>query len=328
VNGRTALITGVFGQDGSLLAEHLLGRGYRVTGVIRPGGVAPDDERRALAARCELVELDVGEPSRLVELVSHVEPDEIYHLAACHHSSEPGARDDADEHQRMLAVNTNAVVALAQAVVARRRGNLVVAGSSQMYMPQLPSLRVDEHTPHAPRTFYGETKAQARNAVRALREQHGAHASCAIMFNHESPRRPLSFVSRKVTRSAARIAAGLDTTLELVDLASQVDFSAAADVVVALHAMATAVEPGDYVIASGELRRIEDLCAVAFACVGLDWRDHVRCARPAGERPAIVGDPTSIERELGWRRTRSFETWVGEMVAADQRSLAEQRARP
>jgi len=322
VTARTALITGLFGQDGSLLAEHLLGLGYRVVGVIRPGSVPADDERRALAARCELVEQDIGEAGWAPELVACVEPDEVYHLAACHHSSEPGHRNDVDEHQRMIAVNVNAALVLARAVQARRRGSIVIAGSSQMYTPQVPALRVDESTPHAPRTFYGETKSLALTSLRDLREQHGVHASCAIMFNHESPRRSLSFVSRKITHAAARIAAGLDTSLELMDLASTVDFSAAADVVVALHAMATATEPADRVIASGELRRIEELCAVAFACVGLDWRDHVRSTRPAGERLAIVGDPTQSERELGWRRTRSFETWVAEMVAADQRRLS------
>jgi GDPmannose 4,6-dehydratase len=328
VTARTALVTGVFGQDGSLLAEHLLAQGYRVVGVIRPGARPVDEERRALVDKCELLAIDLAQPPSSEwadELVAHVQPDEVYHLAACHRSSEPAAHDDAAQQQRMVAVNTDAALALARAIRARGRGSLVLAGSSQMYAPALPQLRVDETTARAPATFYGITKLNALEAVRALREQHGVRGSTAIMFNHESPRRPLAFVSRKITNAAARIAARLDTTLELADLASRVDFTAAADVVVALHAMAQADEPAERVIASGELHTLQELCAVAFAAVGLDWREHVRSARPAGDRPALVGDPSSIEHELGWRRNRSFETWVCEMDDADQRRITAER---
>jgi GDPmannose 4,6-dehydratase len=322
VSERVALVTGVFGQDGSLLAEHLLARDYRVIGVIRPGA-QPDEERRTLADRCELIELDLATEGWAPALITRVQPDEVYHLAACHRSSEPGLRDEPAEQHRMVAVNTAAAVALAHALLARGESSLVVAGSSQMYTPALPPLRVDERTPHAPATYYGETKLRALTELRALRDQ-GLRASCAIMFNHESPRRPRSFVSRKITHAAARIAAGLDTTLELADVSSRVDFSAAADVVVALHAMASG-PAGDYVIASGELHSLAELCAVAFEAVGLDWRDHVSTPRPPGDRAALVGDPALAERDLGWQRRFTFEAWVREMVEADQRRVAAAR---
>ena len=315
----TALVTGIYGQDGSLLAELLLGRGYRVAGVVRPGATPPDAERAELARRCEIVEVDLAKMGDWAkDLVGSFEPDEVYHLAAAHHSS--ARQDDAAEQERMVQVNEAAAIALARAVVARGRGSLVVAGSSQMYRASSPPQRVDERTPHDPSTFYGVTKAKALSAIRVLREQQGLRGSCAILFNHESARRTPEFASRKITRAAARIAAGLDRSLELHDVSRRVDFSSAHDVVVALHAMATAAQPDDRVVASGELRSIAELCEVAFAAVGLRWEEHVRSLEPAGERPALVGNPSRIERELGWQRSRSFAAWVQEMVELDRRA--------
>jgi GDPmannose 4,6-dehydratase len=325
VSTRTALVTGILGQDGSLLAELLIARGYRVVGVTRPGAQPSDTERRGLRDRCELVAIDLANPGDArwaTELVARVQPDEVYHLAACHRSSEAGQGDDDAQNQRMVAVNVDSAVALAHAVLARGTGSLVVAGSSQMYTPAIPPLRVDEHTPHDPATFYGVTKSRCASTIRALREREGLHGSCAILFNHESPRRSANFASRKITRAAARIAAGLETTLELADLSSRVDYSAAADVVTGLHAMATASRAGDRVIASGELHSLAEVCEVAFAAVGLDWRAHVRSTRPPGDRPAVLGDPSTIETELGWQRTRTFARWIEEMVEADRRQLA------
>lgn len=320
---RTALITGVFGQDGSLLAERLLSYDYRVVGVVRPGSKPPDAERRALASRCELVAVDLAVPpttSWANDLIAEVQPDEVYHLAACHHSSEGDAREDP---ARMIDVNFTAALALAHGVLARGRGRIVLAGSSQMFTPAHPPPRIDEQTAHAPATFYGVTKSCALAALRWLREHRGLHGSCAILFNHESPRRSLRFASRKITHAAARIAAGLDQQLELADTSSRIDFSAAADVVAGMHAMASADAPAERVIASGELHSLAEVCQIAFAAVGLDWREHVRSAKPPGDRPGLVGDPSSMERELGWSRTYTFAAWVEEMVRADQRNIAE-----
>lgn len=310
---RTALVTGIHGQDGSLLAEHLRARGYRVVGVARPGSsrVAPETS--------DVVEVDLARPPErwAHALLDRVAPDEIYCLAACHRSSDPSLRDDPDQQQRMVEVNLTAPLALAHAVLAARsRASLVLAASSQMYTATEPALRVDEATPVAPSTFYGVMKASAVHAIRWLREQQGLRGASAILFNHESPRRAPEFVSRRITRAAARIAAGLERELEVLDLASRVDFSSAYDVVAGLHVLATAETPVDCVVASGELHTIEDLCRVAFAAVGLDHRAHVRSTRPPGPRPALVGDARRLEA-LGWTRTRSFDQWVSEMVAAD-----------
>lgn len=298
----TALITGILGQDGSLLADLLIERGYRVVGIARRSD-----------PRHDVISLDLATltPGSAAELVARVQPDEVYHLAAAHRSSEPGQPEDPAQ---MTAVNHDVAVMLANAM---RGGRLVVAASSQMYTPALPVPRIDETTPHAPATFYGATKSRALHSLATLRTQ-GIGVSTAIMFNHESPRRPPSFVSRKITRAAARIAAGLERDLVLGDLSSRADFSSARDVVEALHAMAHA-EPDDFVLASGELHGMADLCEVAFAAVGLDWRDHVRSTREPGERPALVGDPRKAERVLGWNRTREFATWVTEMVEADRK---------
>ena len=293
-----ALVTGVRGQDGSLLAELLTARGYRVVGVSR-------------------ADLDIAEhPETLAEIVASVRPDEVYHLAAAHRSSEPGTVEDEALHRRMTAVNYAAPLALARGLLALGRGRLVFAASSQMYTPALPPPRIDETTPRAPSSFYGQTKARTLDELAELRRTRGLAASTAILFNHESPRRLPAFVSRKITQAVARIAAGRERELVLLDTSSRADFSSARDIVEGLHAMALGT-PGDYVLASGELHGIDELCAAAFSAVGLDWRDHVRSTRDPGERPALVGDPSLAEHELGWLRRRSFAEWVREMVEAE-----------
>jgi GDPmannose 4,6-dehydratase len=309
----TALITGVLGQDGSLLAELLLSRGYRVVGIDRPGPVAV--EMRGLVDRIELVALDL-ETAPVGDLVAREQVDEIYHLAACHRSSEPGQADDPAQQQRMVAVNHAAALALAHAALVHG-ARIVVAGSSQMYTPALPALEITEATPRAPATFYGVTKATTLDALAWLRAHQGLGASTAILFNHESPRRPPAFVSRKITLTAARIAAGKERELVLKDLSSRTDFSSARDIVEGLHAMALG-SPGDHVLASGQLHELAELCDVAFTAVGLDWRAHVRTVTPPGERPALVGDPAKAARDLGWAPRRDFATWVTEMVEADR----------
>jgi GDPmannose 4,6-dehydratase len=310
----TALITGVLGQDGSLLAELLLARDYRVVGIDRPDARAPA-ELRALEGRIELVRLDL-ETAPVAELVAREEVDEIYHLAACHRSSEPGQADDPAQQQRMVAVNHAAALALAHAALARG-ARIVFAGSSQMYTPALPAPVITETTPRAPTTFYGVTKATTLEALAWLRTNQGLAASTAILFNHESPRRPASFVSRKITQAAARIAAGKQGELVLGDVSSRTDFSSARDIVEGLHAIASG-PPGEYVLASGELCELGKLCEIAFSAVGLDWRELVRSTKPAGERPALVGDPTKARRELGWHCRRELATWIAEMVEADR----------
>jgi GDPmannose 4,6-dehydratase len=186
-----------------------------------------------------------------------------------------------------------------------------------MYTPALPAPVIAETTVRAPPTFYGVTKSTTLDALAWLRTHQGLAASTAILFNHESPRRPASFVSRKITQAAARIAAGMQRELVLGDASSRTDFSSARDIVEGLHAMALGA-PGDYVLASGQLCELGALCEIAFSLVKLDWRDHVRSSKPPGERPALVGDPTKAERELGWQRRRQLTTWLTEMVEADR----------
>jgi len=214
----------------------------------------------------------------------------VFYLAAVHHSAEGPPADPGVLWPAMVRTNCRGVAAMLRAL--RRTApdcRLVFAASSQMYTPpQGGDLTVDETTARRPRTFYGHTKSWSLDAIAEARA-HGLPASTAILFNHESPLRPPSFLSRKVTRAAAAIRLGRQHRLAIDNLGGRADWSSAADVVDALLHMSEGA-PDDYVIGSGRLHTVEDLLACAFARVGLDWRDHVDAARNAPQ-PAVVADP-------------------------------------
>lgn len=317
---KTALITGALGQDGRLLATHLLESGYRVIGLSRPGSVAPS-EGILSNMRCEHPSLT--DAAALRELIERTRPDEIYHLAAVHHSSqEHQTRGALNLHEAMLSGNFLATKTLAFVMVETRiPAHLVFAASSQMFTAEMEDCTITESSPRKPCTFYGHIKSWSMDLLTFLRAEQGLRASSAILFNHESPLRGHQFVSRKVSRAAALAKLGRPVKLELHNLAARVDWSSARDVVRALHLMAAADQAHDYVVASGQLHSVQDMLEAAFAHAGLHWQDHVD-TRPSHPAPALAGCSTALRAKLQWAPGISFKNMIAEMVDYDTKALA------
>jgi GDPmannose 4,6-dehydratase len=309
MTARTAVITGASGQDGSLLSEALAAEGYRVVGIVRERStVSVPNAPVAEALRA----VDLTSVIAVQQLLDEVQPDELYHLAAAHHSSQAGA-DGVSRHD-MLATNFLATKSLAEGVLAvRPQCSLVFAASSQMYAAAGAVAVIDEGSVRRPATFYGHTKSWSLELLGFLRERAGLRASTAILFNHESIRRDASFVSRKITQAVARINRGEICTLELQNVGARADWSSAHDVVDALRLMGRAPTPRDYVIGSGQLNTVRDMAHAAFERAGLDWRSHTRFARDEA-LPALVSRPDRILHCLGWVPKRPFADWIVDMV--------------
>lgn len=301
------LITGITGQDGSLLAERLVAEGCEVVGLARR---VVDDPPAGAA----IVHGDLTDPASLRAAVADVVPDELYHLGAP--TFVPDSWDDPTSTVAAIATGTAALLAAVRAGAPDCR--VVVASSSEVFGDAGAS-PMGERTPMRPRSPYGVAKLCAHGLAGAMRAR-GLHVSSAITFNHESPRRPERFLPRKVSRAAAAIARGRQDVLELGDLDAVRDWSDARDIVRGLTLMARAAEPGDYVLASGVGRTVRDLVAVAFAHAGVPVEGRVR-VDPAFVRPPEpwppVGDPSLAHERLGWRCEIPFEQTVGEMVDAD-----------
>jgi GDPmannose 4,6-dehydratase len=316
---RRALVTGIGGQDGSYLAELLLGKGYEVYGTA----LSPPE---GLPGEVRLVRLDLTDPDAAGSQIRSIKPDEVYHLASV--SFVPASWDDP------VATSTFAAASAATLLDGLRRehpsGRLLNAASGEIFgaPEQAPQ---NELTPIAPITPYGAGKAFAHFLTGAFRRQYGLHASSAILFNHESPRRPEQFLTRKVSRAAAAISLGLEQELRLGDLSARRDWGFAGDYVQAMWLMLQAGEPDDYVVATGEARTVEEFVAAAFEYVELDWRDHVRFddefARGASDAPALVGDPSKIRERLSWEPEVHFDELVKLLVDADVEELRAQTAR-
>ncbi len=310
-----ALITGIGGQDGSYLAEQLLGAGHEVVGMVRP------DSRRggSLDSPHRLVEGDLEDPDSLRRVIADVRPDALFHLAAP--TFVPDSWRDPGTTLAQIAGATGTLLAAVAATVPQAR--VVVATSAEIFGDAGESPQ-REGSPMRPRSPYGVAKLAAHRLVGVMREHHGLHASSAITFNHESPRRPVRFLPRKVTRGAAEFALGRSEPLELGDLGAARDWSDARDVVRGLALMADAETPGDYVLASGVSRTVQDLVDAAFAHVGLDAEGHVR-VNPEFVRPRettlALGDARRAWAALGWAPEIPFAQTIGEMVDADLREL-------
>jgi GDPmannose 4,6-dehydratase len=308
-----ALITGVLGQDGTLLRRHLEDRGYEVLGIARAG--------KADAA-ANVAAVSLTDSAAVRELLSRFTPDRVYHLAACHHSADGAPRADI-EHE-MVQTNFVAVQVLLDAIRAVRPGcRLLIAGSSQMYRPIPGSMRViDESTPMDPGTFYGRTKAWARELTTWYRERHEIHAGMVILFNHESELRAPAFVTRKITQAAAAASVGAPIPLHLRDIGSSTDWSAARDFVAAMQLATDADFPQDFVLASGAPHTVEDVLRVAFGRTGLDWRKFTTFDTPTGPRGILLGNSAKAKAVLGWQPRYSFEDVIVGMVEADLARLA------
>lgn len=318
--GRHALITGISGQDGSFLAELLLERGYAVTGLTRRVAGQPLGASEHLRGRIELIEGDLERPAELSEAVRGLRPDELYHLAAP--SFVPDSWRDPAATIRQITVAT---AALLRAIRESSPGTRAFfAGSSQMFGEAGESPQ-HEDTTCRPQSPYATAKLSAHQLVGQIRRRDGIFACSGILFNHESERRPESFVTRRVTKGAAAIKLGLLDELTLGDLDAVRDWSFAGDVVRGAWLMLQQTQPCDYVLASGTPHSVRDLVRVAFAAAGVDPDGHVRVGeglvRPP-EETIPVGDPGRARRELGWEPTMSFEQLVERMVRADLSRLS------
>jgi GDPmannose 4,6-dehydratase len=309
---RRALVTGVTGQDGSYLAELLLERGYEVVGMVR-------DPSRALPAGVSRVRGDLQEPESLRAALEAAEPRELYHLAAPTYV--PDSWNDPTATIAAIAGATATLLGAAHAVDPDMR--VWVSTSSEVFGDAGESPQT-ERSPMRPRSPYGVAKLAAHGLVTAMREHLGLFACAGITYNHESPRRPLQFLPRKVTRAAAAIKLGLEHELVLGDLDATRDWSHAADVVRAAWLGLQADAPDDYVIGSGVSRTVRDLVTAAFGVVELDWRDYVRVDPSLvrqQEPVALVANPSRARERLGWTPEHSFEDMLAEMIEADLASL-------
>src|SRR6266542_3150978 len=314
-----ALITGIGGQDGSLLAELLLERGYEVVGVVRPGSPRYDN-LGAIEGHVELYEADLLHQTSLAQALRAFRPAEVYNLAAP--SFVPASWDRPVETAEFAAVGATAILEAIRIVDPSIR--FYQASSSEIFGDPVESPQTEE-TPPAPVTPYGVAKAYAHFIVRSYRRRYGVFACSGILYNHESPRRPLAYVPRKVAYGAAAILLGLEDELVLGDLDARRDWGYAGDYVHAMWLMLQQDEPGDYIVASGEGHAVQELVECAFGHVGLDWRDHVRpdpaFQRGRAELHRLVGDPTRARERLGWEAELDFTQLVHLLVDADLERL-------
>jgi len=315
---RVALITGITGQDGSYLAELLLAKGYVVHGIVRRSSTFGTQRIEHIFDRLNLHYGDVTDGGAMARLVAEIEPDELYNLAAQSHVRV--SFDQPAYTAEAVGIGALNVLEAARVVPGCR---VYQASSSEMY-GQVAETPQRETTPFRPRSPYGVAKVYAHWITVNYRESYGMHASCGILFNHESPRRGETFVTRKITRAAARIASGIPETLYLGNLDARRDWGHAADYVEAMWLMLQEDEPDDYVIATGETHSVREFCERAFAHVGLDYRDHVeidpRYYRPA-EVDLLQGDASKARRQLGWVPSVTFEGLVAGMMDAELQEL-------
>ena len=312
---KRALITGVTGQDGSYLAEFLLDQGYEVVGMVRRSSTVTFERIAHIQDRITLVAGDLLDEVSLIAVLRDHRPTEVYNLAA-------QSFVQTSWSQPVLTGETTAlgVTRMLDAIrTVDPEIRFYQASSSEMFGKVL-EVPQRESTPFYPRSPYGVAKVYGHWITVNYRESYDLHASSGMLFNHESPRRGLEFVTRKVTHGAARIACGLDEKLALGNLDAQRDWGFAADYVRAMWLMVQQDTADDYVVATGETHSVRELCQLAFAAAGLDWEQHVvvdeRFLRPA-EVDLLVGDPSKAEQQLGWRREVDFPALVAMMVEAD-----------
>lgn len=321
--GKTALITGITGQDGSYLSEFLLAKGYSVHGIVRRASIEnPLHRLKRLKPFLDGLELHPGSLESyptVYEIMRKVAPDEVYHLGAQSFVS-------YSFEDEFSTINTNLngthymLSALRQCAPEAR---FYFAGSSEMF-GKAKEVPQNEETPFHPRSAYGISKVAGFHITRNYREAYGLHTSSGILFNHESPRRGYEFVTRKITSHVAAIKHGKADHLQLGNLEAKRDWGHAEDYVRAMWLMMQQEEPGDYVISTGKTHTVREFCEKAFSHVGLDYRDYVRTDeklyRPA-EVAILQGDASKAKATFGWEPTKGFEDLVVEMVDHDMGEL-------
>ena len=315
----TALITGVTGQDGSYLAQHLLAKGYHVIGLSRRSIDVGTSVMGELSAGVDVRTVDLLDPRQLGSAVKDAAPDEIYHLAS--QSVVHASWKNPVQTAELTAVGALRVLEAARAESPAAR--ILMASSSEVFgrPTEYPQ---SESTPMLPRSPYGAAKLFALHMTAIYREAHGLYAASAILYNHESPRRGPEFVTRKITDGVARIAAGQTAALRLGDLEAQRDWGFAGDYVDAMWRMLQQPTPSDFVVGTGISHSVRDFCEAAFRVAGLDYLDHVvqdeQFFRPL-DSGTLLADPRRAKGVLGWEPQVSFEAMVEMMVKADVRRL-------
>jgi len=328
---KRALITGITGQDGSYLAELLLGKGYEVHGVIRRSSSFNTEridpiykDRHDKGARLFLHYGDLSDPSSLIKILGETQPEEIYNLAAQSHVRV--SFDIPEFTGDVTAIGTVRLLDAMRQVAPKAR--FYQASSSEMY-GLVQAVPQNETTPFYPRSPYAAAKVYSHWITVNYRESYGLHASSGILFNHESPRRGETFVTRKITRAVARIKAGLQDKVYLGNLEAKRDWGYAPEYVEAMWRMLQQDKPDDYVVATGETHTVQEFLEVAFARAGLDSKKHMafdkRYLRPA-EVDLLIGDASKAKKKLGWEPKVKFKQLAEIMVDADIQLLAEERA--
>lgn len=316
---RTALITGITGQDGSYLAELLLSKGYRVIGTTRNVQKSAQSLLSSLKGKVELVCWDMLNQEGIENIVSQYQPDELYNLAS--YSSGSGMFDDP---VGIGEINGLAVARILEAIRKIRPDTRFCQASSREIFGVAEESPQSERTPFKPRSPYGAAKLYADSMIHVFRQHYGLFLCSAILYNHESPRRGLAFVTRKITREAAKIKLGQETQIHLGNLDTQRDWGFAGDTMHAMWLMLQNEHADDYVVATGKTHTVREFCECAFAYLGLDYINYVRedmaAFRPS-EPTILVGNAEKAKRVLGWSPMVEFNELVHMMVDADMQSL-------
>jgi len=312
---KTALITGITGQDGSYLAEFLLEQGYHVVGMVRRSSTVTFGRIEHIQDRITLVHGDLLDQTSLIDIMREHQPDEIYNLAA--QSFVPVSWKQPVLTGEFTALGVTRMLEAMRTAAPEAR--FYQASSSEMF-GKVREVPQNENTPFYPRSPYGVAKVYGHWITVNYRESYGLFACSGILFNHESPRRGLEFVTRKVTHGVAQIKLGLAHELRLGNLDARRDWGYAGDYVKAMWLMLQQDEPDDYVVGTGETHSVRELCQVAFDYVGLDWKQYV-VSDPKFYRPAevdlLVSDPAKARAKLGWQPEVSFQELIQMMVEAD-----------
>ncbi|GAB5489819.1 MAG: GDP-mannose 4,6-dehydratase [Phototrophicaceae bacterium] len=312
---KKALITGVTGQDGSYLAEFLLSKGYEVYGMIRRTSTVRYERIRHIQDKITLVQGDLGDQTSLNRAMADIMPDEVYNLAA--QSFVPTSWNQPAFTGDVTALGVTRMLDSIHTVKPDTR--FYQASSSEMF-GKVQAVPQKEDTPFYPRSPYGVAKVYGHWITVNYRESYDMFAVSGILFNHESPRRGLEFVTRKVTYTAAKIKLGMANELRMGNVEAQRDWGFAGDYVQAMWHMLQQDSPEDYVVATGKTHSVERLLEVAFSCIDLDWKNYYqqdeRFMRPA-EVDLLIGDPTKAEEKLGWKPQVTFEQMIQMMVESD-----------
>lgn len=329
--GKKALITGITGQDGSYLAEFLLSKGYEVHGIIRRSSSFNTEriehiyqDPHATERKLHLHFGDLSDSGTIISLIQKIQPDEIYHLGAQSH-----VRVSFDIPEYTMDITGLGTLRILEAIRhVNPKIKFYQAGSSEMFGNPLTPPPFNEQTPFNPQSPYGCAKVLAHHTTKNYRESYGIFACNGILFNHESPRRGETFVTRKITRGVAQIKAGLDTKIFLGNLSAKRDWGHSVEYVEAMWLMLQQEKPDDYVIATGETHSIEEFLQEAFACANLGAYEKYLEIDPHYYRPTevniLIGDATKAKKELGWEPKIKFKELVKTMVEADIKNLNEQ----